>query len=68
MPRVNNPDPKGYMMAAAEQRALKEAEGDKSVAQLISTKSEDKTEVFKRNNEEPTKNKEEIKRLKSGHL
>jgi hypothetical protein len=50
------------MMAAAEQRALKEAEGDKSVAQLISTKPEDKTEVFKRNNEEPTKNKEEIKK------
>lgn len=55
MPRVDNPDPKGYMMAAAEQRALKEAEGDKSVAQLLSTKSEDKNEVFKKNNEEPKK-------------
>lgn len=52
MPRVDNPDPKGYMMAAAEQRALKEVEGDKSVAQLISTKPEDKTDVFKRNNED----------------
>lgn len=50
MPRVDNPDPKGYMMAAAEQRALKETEGDKSVAQLLSTKPEDKTDVFKRNN------------------
>lgn len=61
MPRVNNPDPKGYMMAAAEQRALKEAEGDKSVAQLISSKPEDKTEVFKRNNEavKDTKGKKE---------
>jgi len=55
MPRVDNPDPKGYMMAAAEQRALKETEGDKSVAQLLSTKSEDKNEVFKKNNEEPKK-------------
>jgi len=63
MPRVSNPDPKGYMMAAAEQRALKEAEGDKSVAQLLSNKSEekdtlkaeDKKETFKKNNEEPQK-------------
>lgn len=55
MPRVANPDPKGYMMAAAEQRALKEAEGDKSVAQLMSSKPEDKAEVFKKNNESPDK-------------
>jgi len=63
MPRVSNPDPKGYMMAAAEQRALKEAEGDKSVAQLLSNKSEekdtpkaeDKKKTFKKNNEEPQK-------------
>ena len=53
MPRVSNPDPKGYMMAAAEKRALDEVEGDKSVAQLLSSKSEDKEEVFKKNNEEP---------------
>ena len=38
-----------------EQRALKEAEGDKSVAQLISSKPEDKAEVFKKNNESPDK-------------
>jgi len=63
MPRVSNPDPKGYMMAAAKQRALKEAEGDKSVAQLLSNKSEekdtpkaeDKKKTFKKNNEEPQK-------------
>lgn len=55
MPRVSNPDPKGYMMAAAEQRALKEAEGDKSVAQLLSSKPEDSEETFKKNNEEPEK-------------
>lgn len=47
MPRVTNPDPRGYMMAAAEQRALKEAEGDKSVAQLMSTKPEDNEDVNK---------------------
>ncbi len=55
MPRVNNPDPRGYMMAAAEQQVLKEAEGDKSVAQLMSRKPEDKEEVFKRNNEDVKK-------------
>jgi len=55
MPRVNNPDPRGYMMAAAEQQVLKEAEGDKSVAQLMSSKPEDKEEVFKRNNEDVKK-------------
>lgn len=53
MPRLANPDPKGYMMAAAEERALKEAEGDKSVAQLLSSNSEDNKETFKKNNEEP---------------
>jgi hypothetical protein len=53
MPRVANPDPKGYMMAAAEERALKEVEGDKSVAQLLSSSSEDNKETFKKNNEEP---------------
>jgi hypothetical protein len=43
------------MMAAAEQRALKEAEGDKSVAQLMSSTPEDKAEIFKRNNEDVKK-------------
>ena len=52
MPRVSNPDPKGFMMAAAEKRALNEAEGDKSVAQLLSDKPEDNKETFKKNNEE----------------
>jgi hypothetical protein len=53
MPRVANPDPKGYMMAAAEERALKEVESDKSVAQLLSSSSENNKETFKKNNEEP---------------
>lgn len=43
MPRVANPDPKGYMMAAAEKRAENEVEGNKSVAQLLS-KPEENTE------------------------
>ena len=46
MPRVANPDPKGYMMAAAEERALKEVESDKSVAQLLSSSSENNKETF----------------------
>jgi hypothetical protein len=53
MPRVANPDPKGYMMAAAEKRALDEAEDNKSVAQLLASKIVDTKEVFKSNNEEP---------------
>ena len=59
MPRMANPDPKGYIMAAAEQRAKNELEGNKSVAQLISKKPEDKEDTFKKNNEEPPKTEEE---------
>jgi hypothetical protein len=44
MPRMSNPDPKGYMMAAAEKRAENELSGNKSVAQLLD-KSSEKTEV-----------------------
>jgi hypothetical protein len=56
MPRVKNPDPKGYMMAAAEKRALNEVEDNKSVAQLLNKpKEESKEETFKKNNEEPEK-------------
>lgn len=42
MPRLSNPDPNGYIMAAAENRAKNELEGNRSVAQLISNKPEDK--------------------------
>lgn len=42
MPRLSNPDPNGYIMAAAENRAKNELEGNRSVAQLISSKTEDK--------------------------
>jgi hypothetical protein len=53
MPRMSNPDPKGYMMAAAEKRALNEAEDNKSVAQLLASKTVDTKATFKKNNEEP---------------
>ena len=36
MPRLDNPDPKGYLMAAAEKRAENETEGKLNVAQLLS--------------------------------
>jgi len=56
MPRMTNPDPKGYMMASAEKRALNEVEDNKSVAQLLTKSSEpDNEETFKKNNEEPEK-------------
>lgn len=35
MPRMKNPDPNGYLMAAAENRADNEAEGKTSIAQLL---------------------------------
>merc|ERR1711871_1605836 len=36
MPRLANPDPKGYLMATAQQRAENEMEGKMNVAQLLS--------------------------------
>lgn len=53
MPRASNPDPKGYLMATAEQKAENEAEGNLSVAQLLKGDKEDSKETFKKNNEEP---------------
>jgi hypothetical protein len=35
MPRMKNPDPNGYLMAAAENRVDNEAEGKVSIAQLL---------------------------------
>jgi hypothetical protein len=43
MPRMSNPDPNGYIMASAENRAKNELEGNKSVSQLITQKTEEKT-------------------------
>lgn len=53
MPRVANPDPKGYIMAAAESKAQNELEGNKSVAQLLSKDSDNAKETFNKNNKEP---------------
>lgn len=39
MPRVKNPDPNGYIMAIAEQRAESEMDGSMSVADLLQSKS-----------------------------
>lgn len=55
MPRMANPDPKGYIMAAAENKAKNELEGNKSVAQLMSKETEDKKETFDKNNKGPQK-------------
>jgi hypothetical protein len=41
---MSNPDPKGYMMASAEKRALNEVEDNKSVAQLLNKPSEEDKE------------------------
>lgn len=38
MPRMKNPDPNGYLMSAAENRAENEAEGKMSIAQLLDRK------------------------------
>lgn len=48
MPRLRNPDPKGYLMAAAEKRVENEMEDNKSVAQLLSDDSENKNEESKK--------------------
>jgi len=45
MPRVANPDPKGYIMAAAESKVENEIKDNKSVAQLLSNNTEDKKET-----------------------
>jgi hypothetical protein len=44
---MRNPDPKGYMMAAAEKRALNEAEGNQSVASLLSEEPKDGEDIKK---------------------
>lgn len=41
MPRERNPDPRGYLMAAAEQRVENEVEGNVSIATLLEDRRED---------------------------
>jgi len=45
MPRASNPDPKGYLMSVAENRAENEVEGNKSVAQLLKVDEEPKEKI-----------------------
>jgi len=49
MPRAKNPDPKGYIMARMQKKAENEAEGNVSVAQLVSdsSNSEEETKTSK---------------------
>jgi hypothetical protein len=44
MPRMANPDPNGFIMSMAENRAENEAEGNVSVAQLLADKKLNPTE------------------------
>jgi len=44
MPSFANPDPKGRLMAQAEAKAKNEVDDNKSVAQLLANKKEDKDE------------------------
>jgi hypothetical protein len=37
---MRNPDPKGYLMMAAEKQVENEQEGNKSVAELMTNKSD----------------------------
>jgi hypothetical protein len=44
MPTKTNPDPENRLMEAAQAKAKNEVEGNKSIAQLLSNKKEDKDE------------------------
>lgn len=55
MPRERNPDPRGYLMAAAEQRVENEMEGNVSVATLLEDRRED--EAGKKEKEKEIDNK-----------
>jgi hypothetical protein len=52
MPRMKNPDPNGYLMAMAERRAKNEAEGNSSVAQLLSQQGSVNNKVVKKEESE----------------
>lgn len=52
MPRMRNPDPNGYLLVAAENRAENEIENKLSVAQMLSDKSINKSMPAKKTEEE----------------
>lgn len=62
MPRLRNPDPNGYLMAAAEKRAEDEAEDKPSIAQLLDRNGLIKSESKKTEEEQgqQTANDEEV--------
>ena len=42
MPTMRNPDPRGFLMRISEQRAKSDAEGDKTIAELLPSKQTEK--------------------------
>ena len=44
MPRMRNPDPKGYLMAEASNAVKSEEEGDSSIAELLARQKKVVTE------------------------
>jgi len=59
MPRMKNPDPNGYLMAAAENRAENEVEGKASIAQLLDRKGVMKPVEVKKEEKEGETTEEE---------
>jgi hypothetical protein len=59
MPRMKNPDPNGYLMAAAEKRADNEVEGKMSIAQLLDNKGVMKPVEVKKEEKEGTETVEQ---------
>lgn len=55
MPRTKNPDPNGYLMAMAENRAEDEVSGKPSIAQLLDNKGLMKAVEVKKDDEEGEK-------------
>ena len=64
MPTMNNPDPRGFLMATADERAKDEAEGKMSVADLLPSK-QTSSEVRKEQ-QEGTKTIQEENKLPLG--
>jgi hypothetical protein len=60
MPRMANPDPNGFIMSMAENRAENEFEGNVSVAQLLADKKLNPTEEEKTGAQEISKEEENV--------
>jgi hypothetical protein len=55
IPRLRNPDPRGYIMAQAEARVEAEADGQLSVAQLLDEVSKPSPQIVDQKPSEDTK-------------